>query len=151
MRPQRLSLALLALAAVVVGAAFAFPRDQGAGPPDESRFTKKVLVEGLDEPFQIEFDRRGRVYWIERSSANVKRLDESTGQVTLLGKIPATVVAEGGLVGILLDREFESTGWIYFYYTHVAGSNREGRLSRFTLARDSALDLASEVVVLRWP
>src|SRR5688572_588673 len=105
MRPWRLSLSLLPLA-LAAGAAFSLAGGQGAARPDESRFTKKVLVEGLDEPFQIEFDGRGRVYWIERSSANVKRLDESTGRVTLLGKIPATVVAEGGLAGILLDREF---------------------------------------------
>ena len=126
---------------------------QRAGAPDETRFTKTVLVEGLDEPFQIEFDDRGRVYWIERSNGKVKRLDEATGQVTLLGTIPTTVVAEGGLLGILLDRDFESSRQLYFYYTYVAdgGALREGRLSRIALGLDDRLDLASEIVLLRFP
>ncbi|MBW3630295.1 MAG: PQQ-dependent sugar dehydrogenase, partial [Gemmatimonadetes bacterium] len=142
--------------AVVTGlclcGAAAFPIPQNAAP-DETRFTKKVLVDGLDEPFQIEFDSRGRVYWIERSSGNVKRFDEATGELTLLGKIPTTVVAEGGLLGILLDRAFDTSRQIYFYYTFVAdgGRVREGRLSRATLGRGDRLDMASEVVVLRWP
>lgn len=126
---------------------------QGSDRPDESRFTRKVLVDGLDEAFQVEFDDRGRVYWIERSNGRVKRLDEATGQVSLLGTLPTTVVAEGGLLGILLDRDFESSRQIYFYYTFVAdgGALREGRLSRVTLGRDDRLDLASEVVILRFP
>ena len=124
-----------------------------AAPPDETRFTKKVLVEGLDEPFQIEFEQRGRVYWIERSSGNVKRLDESTGKVTLLGKMPTTVVAEGGLMGFLLDREFETSRQIFFYYSFVGneGAVREARLSRIPLGPDNTLDLDSEIVLMRWP
>jgi cytochrome c len=121
------------------------------GTPDPTRFTKTVLVDGLDEPFQLEFDRRGRVYWIERSSGNVKRLDESTGEVTLLGRIPTTVVAEGGLMGILQARDFETSRRIYFYYSFVDGETRESRLSRFTLGADDRLDPASEKVLLRWP
>jgi cytochrome c len=122
-------------------------------PADSTRFTKKVLVEGLDEPFQIEFDIRGRVYWIERTSGNVKRFDESTGQVTLLGKIPTTVVAEGGLVGILLDKNFETSRLIYLDYSFVGdgGAVRESRISQFRLGADDRIDLSSEVVVLRWP
>src|SRR5215216_3471970 len=48
-----------------------------AGPtassaPDETRFTRTVLADGLDEPIQVEFDPQGRVYWIERGGG-VKR------------------------------------------------------------------------------
>ena len=122
-----------------------------SGAPDPTRFTRTVLVDGLDEPFQLEFDGKGRVYWIERSSGNVKRLDESTGEVALLGTIPTTVVAEGGLMGILLARDFETSRQIYFYYSFVGDGTRESRLSRFTLGPDDRLDLASEKVLLRWP
>jgi cytochrome c len=148
-RSVRLRLPLLA-ALALCGAAPPSVRAKTAAPPDETRFTKTVLVDGLDEPFQLEFDPRGRVYWIERSSGNVKRFDESTGEVTLLGKIPTTVVAEGGLLGILLARDFASSRQIYFYYTFVRDSLRESRLSRYTLGRDDRLDPASEVVLLRW-
>jgi glucose/arabinose dehydrogenase len=58
------------------------------------------------------------------------------------------VVAEGGVLGLLLDREFETSRHIYFYYTFVAdgGAVRDGRLTRVTLGRDDQLDLSTEVV-----
>ena len=118
-------------------------------PPEENRFTRTVLVDGLDEPLQLEFDRAGRVYFIERTGA-VKRYDEATGQVTLLGRLPVAVVGEAGLIGLLLDRDFDRTRQLYVYFSS-AGEPSEMRLSRFTLTRRDSIDLASEVVLMRWP
>jgi cytochrome c len=117
--------------------------------PEENRFTRRVLVEGLDEPMALEFDRQGRVYWIERKGG-VRRLDEATGEVSLLGTIPVTVVAEAGLIGMLLDRQFATSRQMYLYYS-APPDGREMRLSRFTLGADDRLDLKSEVVMMRWP
>ena len=117
--------------------------------PDENRFTRKVLIEGLDEPLQLEFDRAGRVYFIERNGA-VKRYDERTGRVALLGRIPVAVVGEAGLIGILLDREFERTRHLYLHFS-TAGDPSEMRLSRFTVTPRDSIDLRSEVVLMRWP
>lgn len=143
-------LPLVATLAICGTVAFSFPT-RPPEAPEANRFTKRVLVDGLDEPFQVEFDGRGRVYWIERTSGNVKRLDEPTGEVTLLGTIPTTVVAEGGLLGILLARDFESSRQVYFYYTFVEDTLRESRLSRFTLDGSDRLEPGSEIVLLRWP
>lgn len=122
---------------------------EAAGPPEENRFTRTVLLEGLDEPIALDFDRQGQVYIIERPGA-LKRFDEATGQVTLLGTIPVFTESECGLIGLLLDREFETTRHIYLYY-QVPGEVRESRLSRFTLSTDDQLDLGSEIVLLSWP
>ncbi len=116
---------------------------------DPTRFTRKVLVEGLNEPMQLEFDRRGRVYWIERPGP-IRRLDESTGKVDLLGKVPVALVGEAGLIGLLLDRDFETTHRIYVYYS-APGDVREMHLSRFTLNAKDSIDLKSEIVMMRWP
>jgi glucose/arabinose dehydrogenase len=101
--------------AVVAAAAILTPlssaRSQGqttSARPEANRFTRKVLVDGLDEPMQLEFDRAGRVYFIERKGA-VKRYDERTGRVAVLGRIPVAVVGEAGLIGLLLDRDFDRT------------------------------------------
>jgi cytochrome c len=143
----------LCLVLVILASGWSRPSHFQGTPPDETRFTKKVLVEGLDEAFQIDFDHLGRVYWIERSNGNVKRLDENTGEVNILGEIPTTVFAEGGLLGILLDRDFATTRQIYFYYTAVEGGGdvREGRLSRIRIGSDERLQMDSEVVLLRIP
>jgi cytochrome c len=118
-------------------------------PPEENRFTRRVLVDGLDEPMQMDFDRQGRVYIIERGGA-LKRYDEATGQLTLLGTVPVLTEVECGLLGILLDEQFETTRHLYLHY-QASGEAHESRLSRFTLGADDRLDPASEIVMLRWP
>src|SRR5688572_30788087 len=129
------------------------PRDRDepevSEAPDPTRFTRKVLVDGLDEPIQLEFDRAGRVYFIERTGA-VKRYDESSGQVATLGKIPVAVVGEAGLIGLLLDRDFQRTRHFFVYYSSLSKPS-EMRLSRFTLTPLDSIDSRSEIVMMRWP
>ena len=116
--------------------------------PEANRFTRKILLEGLDEPIQIEFDRSGRVYFIERKGA-LKRYDEKTGRVDVLGKIPILMVGEAGLIGLLLDRDFEKTRQFFVYYSSQ-GASSEMRLSRFTLSPRDSVDLSSEKVLMHW-
>ncbi len=97
-------------------------------PPEQNRFTRKVLVDGLDEPMQLEFDRAGRVYFIERKGA-VKRYDERTGRVATLGRIPVAVVGEAGLIGLLLDRDFERTRQLYLYFSSAGATERDAALA----------------------
>ncbi|CAN5921591.1 hypothetical protein BH11GEM2_BH11GEM2_15840 [soil metagenome] len=139
----------LLLCALALGTPAAHDAAAQSPPLDLTRFTRKVLVEGLNEPMQLEFDRRGRVYWIERGGT-MRRLDESTGKVDLLGKIPVALVGEAGLIGLLLDRNFETTRHLYAYYS-APGDVREMHLSRFTVNRKDSLDLTSEIVMMHWP
>ena len=140
------------VAALLLLAACGDRTEVAAVAPDETRFTRRVLVDGVNEPMQLEFDARGRVYWIERGGS-LRRLDESTGTVDSLGAIPVSLVGEAGLIGLLLDRDFERTRWLYLYYS-APGEGREMRLSRFTLAprgSGETIDPESEAVLLRWP
>jgi cytochrome c len=141
--------AAVAGAAILTPLSSAWSQARATRAPEENRFTRKILVDGLDEPMQIEFDRAGRVYFIERKGA-VKRYDERTGRVTVLGKIPVAVVGEAGLIGLLLDRDFERTRHLYLHYSS-AGEASEMRLSRFTLTARDTIDPRSEIVVMRWP
>ncbi|NEE58959.1 PQQ-dependent sugar dehydrogenase, partial [Streptomyces sp. SID8455] len=62
-----------------------------------------------------------------------------------------------GLLGIELDPDFASNGWVYLHYTPHAKIDRDKRMavrqvSRFTFdPATSKLDLASEKVLLGWP
>jgi cytochrome c len=141
------SLAALGTTALIATLAFASPSH--AQTPEPNRFTRKVLLEGLDEPIEVEFDKAGRVYFIERKGA-VKRYDEQTGRVDVLGHIPIARVGEAGLIGLLLDRDFARSRQLYLYFSS-AGSPSEMRLSRFTLSAKDSIDLTSEVVLMHWP
>lgn len=125
------------------------PKEESARP-DESRFTQKVVVEGLEEPLQIEFDQNGYVYWIERVG-HVKRLNEKTGAVEILGSLNLTKEQAPGLIGILLDRDFENSKQVFLYYSAEADKGEAMRLSRFELGNDDKLDLANEKIILNVP
>lgn len=116
--------------------------------PDPTRFTYEMVADGLEEPMQLEFDARGRVYWIERTGA-VKRADEATGQVTDLGTVPLTRERAPGLIGFLLDKDFDQSRQLFLYYSAAEDNGAYMRLSRFTLRADDKLDMDSEVVMLK--
>ena len=97
---------LLALGAAAIASNAVEP---SAARPDQNRFTRTVLVEGLNEPMQMEFDTAGRVYWIERSNGGIRQLDEKTGKVDLLGTIPNQNAGDSGFIGFLLDRDFATS------------------------------------------
>lgn len=117
--------------------------------PEDNRFTYNVVIDELDEPFQLEFDQQGYVYWIERKGA-VKRINESTSQVDELGTLPLHDGRAPGLIGILLDKDFEKSRHLYLYYS-AFGDEGNMRLSRFTLKDDGTIDMDSEVKVLEVP
>lgn len=121
-----------------------------SGKPDPSRFTQIVLLEGLEEPLQLEFDKTGKVYWIERVG-HIKRFDEKVGVVELLGTLDLAKETAPGLIGILLDRNFEKSKQLYLYYSAAADKGEAMRLSRFDLGTEGKLDPASEKIILTLP
>jgi cytochrome c len=118
--------------------------------PDESRFTQKVVVEGLEEPLQIEFDNKENVYWIERIG-NVKRFNEKTGEVEMIGTLDLTKETAPGLIGILLDKDFETSRQIFLFYSAAADKGDALRLSRFDLGENGLLDIPNEKIILTVP
>lgn len=134
---------------VLSGCSFINQNDDAHTPPDATRFEQNVIADGLDEPLQLDFDNDGYVYWIERKGG-VKRVHGDSFQIDELGAIPLYQGEAPGLVGLLLDRDFERSRHLYIYYSAVA-DNGDMRLSRFTLASDNTIDMDSEIVILDIP
>ncbi|NGO74796.1 ThuA domain-containing protein [Streptomyces sp. YC504] len=67
------------------------------------------------------------------------------------------IKVEEGLLGVELDPDFLTNGWVYLHYTPHSKIDRDKRMaqryvSRFTLdLATNKLDLASEKVLLQWP
>lgn len=144
---------LILVAILILGLATACqetPSKEKSVRTDFSRFTQKVIVEGLEEPLQLEFDRSGYVYWIERIG-HVKRLHEKTGAVELLATLDLAKEVAPGLIGILLDQNFESSRQIYLFYSAAADKGEALRLSRFELGKDDKLDIPNEKIILSVP
>lgn len=118
--------------------------------PEPSRFTQTVVSDGLEEPLQIEFDGQEWVYWIERTG-NIKRVHEGSGKVEELGTLPVAGGSAPGLIGFLLDKDFEKTRQLYLYYSAAEDKGEIMRLSRFTFGPDDKIEMNSEVVMLNVP
>ena len=124
--------------------------------PEENRFTRVVLAEGLDEPIELAALPDGRVLFIERhGSVNLYQPADTPARVRRIATIPVSTKyadssnAEDGLLGLAADPHFATTGWLYLYYS-PAGPDAKNVLARFTMIGDS-LDLASQKVLLEIP
>src|SRR5690606_16045231 len=99
--------------------------EEDTSKPEDNRFTKVVLTEGMDEPMEMTYLPENRVLIVERKGG-VKILDEKTGEMTLIATIPVNTKytnkegvvreAEEGLMGVIAHPDFEKNHWIYLYY-----------------------------------
>ncbi|MEX2345453.1 MAG: PQQ-dependent sugar dehydrogenase, partial [Balneolaceae bacterium] len=122
-----------------------------------NRFTPVVLAEGLDEPMTFQAMEDGRVYFIERKGAfkmynpvtqlvdSIAALEVNTKYTSAEGNVRE---AEEGLVGFIMDPDFEQNNWVYFLYAYPAEAKHV--LSRFDLI-DNELITDSEIVLLDFP
>lgn len=122
-------------------------------PPDEKRFTKTQLVQGVFfEPTEMtilpNFDilvtqRRGEVLLYKNDTKKVTQ----AGYLKVYYKTLNTpgVNAEEGVLGLAKDPNFAKNNWVYIYYSPADSS--VNRLSRFVFKNDM-LDMASEKTIL---
>jgi cytochrome c len=130
------------------------PLDYSRSRPEENRFTKVVLVEGLYEPLSLAVLPDERMLFVERKGT-IKPFSPVSGQLTTIANIPVNTKylngdeAEDGLLGIALDPQFVANGWVYLFYS-PAGDEPKNVLTRYTMRGDS-LDLGSRRVILEVP
>ncbi|HEV7991703.1 MAG TPA: ThuA domain-containing protein [Gemmatimonadaceae bacterium] len=129
------------------------PLNYSLARPEENRFTKVVLAEGLDEPVELAVLPRERILFIQRKG-EVDLYSPATKSIRKLGTIPVSLkytdgsTAEDGLIGLTIDPSFAKNGWVYMYYSAVDRSSNV--LARFHMKGDS-IDLASPKVMLEVP
>ena len=182
MRPRRFSLLVVAVVATLGGlgtlpaaaqtATDLVPFDQVNG------IEVQTLTTDVADPTQLEFAPDGRLFIAERTGRiKIWREDGSLVEAGRIGvdsrdgqcsDCPGKTLDEGGLHGMLMAPDFDTTGHLYVYYSvpnslgvapvpakHPGArgpASEEGkmRLSRFTVVGDR-LDPASEQVVLENP
>ncbi|MFJ4918939.1 ThuA domain-containing protein [Streptomyces sp. NPDC088725] len=140
----------------------------------------------IGEPHGITIAPDGRVFYISRGGGtaddpvvtdwndpdigkgqgDIRIYDPKTKQVSLAGSLTVfgnkgggdeLFKVEEGLLGITLDPNFTSNGWVYVYYSPHSEINRDTqigqrRVARFTLnQKTNKLDMTSEKVLLQWP
>jgi glucose/arabinose dehydrogenase/PKD repeat protein len=115
------------------------------GTPAPTFVNDRVII-GLDEPTQLVFTPDGRMLIAERDGT-VWVVPAGSTQVspTPFLQLPSVATQdERGLLGLTLDPQFATNGYVYAYYTH--GSEMRNRVARFTALGDAAAP-SSEVVI----
>ncbi|WP_083949939.1 ThuA domain-containing protein [Herbidospora yilanensis] len=109
-------------------------------------FEKVTLDDNTANPMMLDVAKDGRVFYIDRLGDF--RIIKPSGATVTAARFNVYTANEAGLMGLVLDTNFDTNGWVYVYYS-PAGVNVD-RLSRFTVTGDT-LDLSSEVQVLNIP
>ncbi|MGH3679478.1 MAG: family 16 glycoside hydrolase [Natronosporangium sp.] len=129
--------------------------------PADDQFEKVLLTREIQQPMSMDIAADGRVFTTSRDGV-VRVYHPDTEQVTEAARLrvfddhplppnpdfEGSKNNEGGLLGLALDPDFETNGWVYVYYTSRDEKNHF--LSRFVV-EDNELDLASEIVMLKVP
>lgn len=136
-----------------------------SGPQSDGPFRKVILdadqeVNGkledtLKNPMELAVAPDGRVFYAERAGV-IKLWKPDTKSTVVIANIPVFTGLEDGMLGITLDPNFTTNGWVYLNHslpetTTDASGKKAGiiRVSRYTLKGDS-LDLSSEKKVLEF-
>ena len=98
------------------------------------------------QPMEMAIAADGRIFMIELAGL-VKTIDPKSGKAEVVGKLEVTTAQENGLIGLALDPNFASNGWIYLQYSPPEFSGQ--RVSRFDF-RNNAVDLSSEKILFTY-
>ncbi|RYY75586.1 MAG: c-type cytochrome [Gammaproteobacteria bacterium] len=126
--------------------------DYSKAAPEPNRFTKKVLVDNLNEPVQVSFFANGDAL-IALRGGGVLLVDYKTGETRDVGKIEVDPHGqiEFGLLGFAIDPNVEKNHNIYatLNVAKEDGSSVE-RLARFKWI-DGKIDVKSQEVLWDFP
>ncbi|WP_061965136.1 ThuA domain-containing protein [Demequina aurantiaca] len=112
-----------------------------------------VTLDGdTGNPMSLNVADDGTVFYLERKGT-VRRIDAGTQQRTDALVLPVALSGEDGLLGMVLDPEFETNNWAYIYYAPLTPTAEDGphnRISRFTYdPAAGTFDAESEIAVLK--
>lgn len=103
----------------------------------------ETIAENLDIPWAIAFAPDGRIFVTERTGT-LRVIEDGSLQNSPVLKLDVGG-AEGGLLGLALDPNFEQNHHLYLYYTYSEFLSTYNRVSRFT---ESDNALSGELVLI---
>jgi cytochrome c len=147
------------LSGLLAASLFFDTKAQTIAKPDDSRFTKVVLAQRIEEPMQFQILKDGKVLYAERKG-KLKLYDPITQKVTVIHEFAVSTKyvsqtgevseAEDGLQGVILDPDFAKNHFIYVYYS-PAGTESKNTLERYTWDGKGQLATASRKLILDVP
>src|SRR5690606_29016069 len=110
-----------------------------------SNFSQVLVVNGISRPTAMAFTPDGRILVCDQGG-KLRVVKNNTLLPTSFVELNVNSQGERGLIGVAVDPDFATNGYVYVYYT-VNSSPARNRVSRFTANGDVA-QLGSETVIL---
>ena len=101
-----------------------------------SGFGESLVAQGFESPTAMTVAPDGRIFVAEQGG-RLRVIKNGSLLSTPFATVNTTAFGERGLVGVELDPNFPSNGFVYVYYTN--GTSTANRVSRFTAAGDVAV------------
>jgi glucose/arabinose dehydrogenase len=111
----------------------------------EAGFIERQIVSGLSNPTAMAFAPDGRLFVCQQGGA-LRVIKNGTLLATPFVSLTVSSTGERGLLGVAFDPDFETTPFVYVYYTATTPTVHN-RVSRFTAAGDVA-EPGSELVLM---
>lgn len=138
---------------VIVGAALTLallPPALAAHGTERAAGVNAVLVEGgLQKPTGFTFDPRGRIWYIEKDSGEIRILSPGSGTDRLFFDVPdVDAIGERGGLGVALHPRWPAMPFVYAYVTRAgSGGVLQNQLLRI---RSEGIDAGGWSVLLSW-
>jgi len=91
-----------------------------------------LVFQNLEFPVALAFAPDGRIFFNEKNTGNIRVIQTGAILPTPFATVNIASYGEQGLLGITLDPNYATNGFLYVYYTYSDGTLYHGRITRFT-------------------
>ena len=98
----------------------------------------ETVLDNLKNPWELEFAPDGTIFFTERDGKLWVIDNKSTLQ--LVAEFPASNTAEGGLLGLELDPDYENNHFLYLYQTYLDITTHQNKVVRYTINNNQITD-----------
>ena len=110
--------------------------------PKTGTIVAEPVATDLDHPATFVLDGDGAIFYGERLTGEIRRIDPATGKDTSVFTVPhvvGDVANEQGLVGLALPPTFPQDPWLYAYATRMVGGVAHDQIVRIRIDGDRGI------------
>jgi glucose/arabinose dehydrogenase len=101
--------------------------------PKTGKIVAEPVATGLDHPATFVITSDGTIFYGERLTGEIRRIDPQTGKDTHVFTVPGVIgqaTNEEGLVGLTVPPDFPKTPWLYAYASRKVGGQARDQIVR---------------------
>jgi glucose/arabinose dehydrogenase len=116
------------------------PPASSPSQPSGGTIVEKMVATDLDHPATFVIDDTGAIFYGERLTGEIRRIDPKTGKNTSVFTIPdviGNVTNEQGLVGLTIPPSFPQQPYLYAYATRKVGGTAVDQILKIRMNGDT--------------